>query len=190
MKYRRSISLLIAAVAMQFVVCRSEADNTPVWTFEVPASTLTSDGSAVASITADVAGNTLIIIQHTTTFMFAPFPSGSQIILLDNRGRLVGAGDFASLNNAVPAFVSAKKAVISSGGLQELTVGPNKTLVASALPFQSVDETLANAPDAKTVDHKFVHSSESTAGKVSEIRCYVMKKLKPLPGCHCADEEE
>ena len=173
------------AAAMQFTTFHARGDNEPVWSFTVPASTLTSDERSKRGL--DHRGCGRQHAHHHPAYhdfhVHSVSAAGSQIILLDNRGRLVGAGDFASINSAIPNFVSAKKAVISAGGLMELTVGANKTLVTSALPFADNGETLAGAPDATTVDHKFVHSSTITSNKVSEIRCYVLKKLKPQPVC-------
>jgi hypothetical protein len=171
--HRLRIFSLLVATAMQLIPSPSRAASTPVWTFEAPPLEASATGSILTSVTADAVGNTLIIIQNTISIGGNPFSIGTQIFLLDGRGRLQGRTDLSGpASNLATIFVSAKKAIITSSGfLLELTIAPHQSL--------NLTETLAGTPDPAATDRKFIFTSVIDAGIVKEVRCYPINKLKP-----------
>lgn len=172
-----------AAIAATLTL-QAAAASAPVWTLPVPAPTTQCTSSALDSITSDAGGNSFVVISLTNSVIIVgntptPTPAGSQLFLLNPRGKVTATAEFSNLFSVVPLQVSARKVIANTTqGLVEFSVDKGGVLKATTLSTEAVGESLVLSK-AANFDAKYVHSTLFNANFVSTIKRYLLIKLKP-----------
>ena len=178
---RRSICLVLALLALSSAqLC---AGAVPKWIATVPESTLASTSSTLASLNVGPGGVSLAVISHTSTMDVGgvpiPITVGSQVILIDGRGKIIASGDVLGAFQVVPLLISAKRVVALVGiDLAEFKVSEGGAFTRTSVPYAQAGEFPA-LPLPATPNNAYFHTSTMANSKVATIRRYVISRLKP-----------
>jgi hypothetical protein len=172
----------VLAVALAFAAAPARAGSPVVWTLSVPPPTGASTSSTLDSITSDSAGDAFVVIALSDTFFVGSTPittpSGSQLFLLNPKGKIVGAVEVSS-TVIKPLYVSSKRVIVAdSTGLVEFTPNSGGALVSTNLSTQTQGETLVPS-EPLNQDFKYLHTTLSSNGFISTVKRYLVTKLVP-----------
>ena len=180
-RIRRSLCLVLALFAC--FSARLCAENVPKWIVTVPESTLASTSSSLESLNVGPGGISLAVISHTSTMdaggIPIPITVGSQVLLIDGRGKIVANGDVSGAFQIVPLLISAKRVVALVGiDLAEFKVSEGGTFTRTSVPYAQAGEFPA-LPLPATPNPAYFHTSTTASSKVATIRRYLVSRLKP-----------
>ena len=180
-RIRRSICLVLALFA--FSSAQLCAENVPKWIATVPASSLASTSSSLASLNVGPGGISLAVISHTSTTDAGGFPItinvGRQVILIDGRGKVIANGDVLGAFQVVPLLISAKRVVALVGNdVAEFKVSEGGAFTRTSVPYAQSGEFPA-LPLPATPNSSYLHTSTMENSKVATIRRYVISRRKP-----------
>ena len=161
----------------------AEGSSTPVWTLTVPTPATASTSSAVQSITSDVAGNAFVVIALTNTTNAGgiplSLPAGTQLFLLNPKGKITGSVELPSSFSITPLMVSARKVIAITGqGLVALVPDKSGVLQSTSLTTETPGENLVPSTPGN-FNFKYLHSTVTTGGFITEVKRYLLIKLKP-----------
>lgn len=178
-------------LALRSVVCAlvcfagsAFAASVPAWTLNVPSPAATCTSSALDSITSDAAGNAFVVINLINSVIIVgntptPTPAGTQLFLLNSKGKVTATAEFTNIFSVVPLQVSARKVIAStSQGLVQFSADKSGALIATNLATETVGESLVLSNPAN-FDFKYVHSTLLAGDFISTIKRYSLIKLKP-----------
>jgi hypothetical protein len=161
----------------------AEGASAPVWTLTVPTPATASTSSALASITSDAVGNAFVVIALTKTTNAGgvpfSFPAGSQLLLLNHKGKITGSAELPTSFSVTPLMVSARKVIaITSDGLVTLVPDQSGVLQSKSLTTETPGENLFPSSPAN-FNSRYLHSTVFTGGFITTVKRYLLIKLKP-----------
>ena len=181
---RRSLLCsVVVAIMAATAAHHAEGASAPIWTLTVPAPTTTSTSSALASITSDAAGNAFVVITLTNTTNAGgipiSLPAGTQLFLLNHKGKVTGSVELPSSFSVIPLTVSARKVIAITGqGLVSLVPDQSGVLQSTNLTTETPGEGLFPSSPAN-FNFRYLHSTVSTGGFITTLKRYLSIKLKP-----------
>ena len=180
---RSTLCSVVIAIMAATAAHHAEAASAPVWTLTVPTPATSSTSSALASITSDAVGNAFVVIALTKTTNGGgvpfSFPAGSQLFLLNHKGKITGSVELPSSFSVNPLMVSARKVIaITNEGLVSLVPDQAGVLQSKSLTTETPGENLVQSIPANFAS-RYLHSTVSTGGFITTVKRYLVSKLKP-----------
>jgi len=181
--HRFPLCSLVIAIMAATAAHHAEGASTPVWTLTVPTPATVSTSSSLQSITSDAAGNAFVVIQliNTTNAGGIPIslPAGTQLFLLNHKGKVIGSVELPNSFSVTPLMVSARKVTAITGqGLVTLVPDQSGVLQSTSLTTETLGENLVPSSPAN-FNFRYLHSTVSTGGYITTVKRYLVVKLKP-----------
>ena len=156
----------------------------PAFTVEVPASSFTNaDSSSLFERIGDAAGNTLYIINHSSTQTSPGAPSsalvGRQLLLVKSNGQLLASGDFPFPAATIVHSFGLARLLVQNNSSQIEEIKPVRgTLTSTGIVLQAAGRLFVSK-DPDRLSNRFIDAVSKTNGKVSRIERFKLSTLIP-----------